>query len=161
MTKISKAQAGYTFHPDVAAYVCGGCVFEKDANGKDFCALIGPSVAISEETGSCNSWMHGEPEEQKIEVPWFSIATKQQLGYDENRVGFSCKRCSNFIVGSNDCLRVYRNSPGDTPGIISPDACCSLWKKDGWRGSLTTPQLVQVMARSAQKKNGLQELARA
>lgn len=147
--KITKAQAGYTFHPDVPAYVCEDCIFEKDLKGKDYCSLFGAAITINEKTGSCNMWSHGEPEKQKIDVPLLSIFTKSQLGYDENRFGFSCKRCSHFGIGKNDCEVVDKNSTGDTPGQISPNACCSVWTRDSKRGGMTDQQLVQILSAAA------------
>lgn len=158
MTKATKAQGLYCYHPDVSDYTCGSCIFEKDANGKDYCALFGPSTTISEHTGSCNEWLHGEPEREKIDVPWLSLATKEQLGYAENANGFSCKRCANFIVGRNDCLRVGKDSRGDTPGQINPDACCSLWERSSVRGGLTNERLTQILAK---KPAALKDMAGA
>ena len=158
--KITKAQAGYTFHPDVPDYTCGGCTFEKDFKGKDYCAYFGPSAPINEQIGSCNYWAHGEPEIQKLEIPWLSIFTKQQLGYDENRPGFGCRRCANFILGKNDCTRVDRGSPGDTPGEISPNACCSVWVRDPKRGGLSNAALVPlVQIKTAPRGPSRQSLA--
>lgn len=154
--KVSKAQALYTYHPEVA-YTCESCVFEKDANGKDFCAFFGPSVEISEANGSCGYYSHGH--EGAPEVPWLSLFTPQELGYGENRNGFSCKRCVHFGVGKNDCNLVDRKSSGDTPGIISPNACCSLWELDPKRGSMSDKQLVQILAAKPKTGPRLSELA--
>jgi len=134
-------------------------MFERDVNGKDFCAFFGPATTINEEIGSCNYYSHGEPEKEKIDVPWLSIFTKIQLGYAENRPGFSCKRCSHFGVGKNDCNFVDKSSPGDTAGEINPNACCSLWTRDPKRGGLSDEALVKIL--SAKPVVGLRELAGA
>jgi hypothetical protein len=142
--KISKAEAGYQYHPDIQ-YRCSDCVMMKPAKKGSACCWFGPSVPISPETGSCNYFAHAHPE-QKPDVPWLSLFTKEQLGYLENAQGFSCKRCEEFIFPRHECKKVDRNSEGDTPGEISPDGCCDFWQADRRRAKMTNEELVQLMA---------------
>jgi hypothetical protein len=135
---ITKAQAGYVCTQDTD-YLCGDCQFRKN---KARCAYFGPSVPISFENGSCNRWKAGEPEG----IPWLEpYFTKIQLGYVEAIHGFGCKRCAEFKVGRNACELVDRSSPGFTPGIISPQACCDFQKPDRIRGQMSNAELVQIL----------------
>lgn len=115
--KIPKAVALY-IHKS-GRYTCNECVFYKEKK----CALYGPSVAI-QPYGGCNLWVKGTED-----VPWIGGVTKEETGYMENKEGFSCKRCEEFIAEKKACEKINKNSPGDDPGIIHPDACCNRWEK--------------------------------
>ena len=116
----------------------------KPAKTGSACAWFGPTVPISGEKGSCNYFAHAHPE-QKPDVPWLSLFTKEQLGYLENAEGFSCKRCEEFLFPRHDCEKVDKNSPGDTPGEINPDGCCDFWEADRKRAKMDQEQLIQLM----------------
>lgn len=149
--KLTKSEAGYQFHPDVE-YTCSDCVMHKDLpKGGGGCAWFGPSDPISLESGSCNYFAHAH--DRKPELPWLALFTPVQLGYLENRQGFSCKRCVHIDLRQEDCERVEKDSNGDTPGEIDPMGCCNLWKPDRKRAALATPKLLDLIA-SLQKSAG-------
>jgi hypothetical protein len=141
--KLSKTEACYQYHPDIQ-YRCGDCIMLKPRKGGEGCAWFGASVPVSGVSGSCNYFAHAHPE-QKPDVPWLSLFTKEQLGYTENPEGFSCKRCEELLFPRHDCKKVDRNSPGDTPGEISPDGCCNLWEPDRKRAKMESEELVKLM----------------
>lgn len=143
MGTIPKASALYVFRPETS-YTCGECAFLKSDKGKHGCAFFGPAFSVSPMMGACGYYSHAEP--GQFEVPWMGIFTPVELGYAENRNGFSCGRCEYFGVGKNDCSKVDRNSPGDTPGEINPRGCCSLWDGDKKRGRLNDEQLEQALS---------------
>lgn len=136
---LTKGQALYVFRPETPDYTCNACVFLK---GSDGCAMFARDFKVSGDMGSCNFWSHGE---RKINVPCLSLYTPEELGYAENPNGFGCRRCSEFIEQKNDCERVDRKSPGDSPGIISPDGCCAAWQKDAKRGKMTDAELATLL----------------
>ena len=141
MPKISKAEAGYQFHPD-SEYVCGSCVLLKDLpQKKNGCAWFGPAVKVSATSGACNYFSHGHPGDQMFDVPWFSLFTPIELGYLENKPGFGCKRCEHADLLRHDCSEVDKDSPGDTPGEIHPGGCCNLWEADKKRGKMSRDDL--------------------
>ena len=142
MFKILKSSAGYIYRPGTE-YTCGDCVMLKGTDHGHGCAYFGPGSSVDAERGSCNYFAHGSGEE----IPWLGIFTKEELGYLENSRGFSCKRCEHFAVLKEDCETVQKNSTGDTPGIISPNACCDFWEGDKKRARMTTAALNEMMAR--------------
>lgn len=149
LINITKAQAGYIYRPETQ-YTCGECVFAKGSA----CSFFGPSSKIDLKKGSCNYYTHGEPGE--IMVPWIGVFTKEELGYVENKNGFSCKRCEYFDYENSDCNKsVCKDSPGDTPGLIHPNACCNYQEPDSKRGQMSTEEVLALIA----KKNGLGSLA--
>jgi len=115
--KIPKAVALYINKG--GKYTCAECVFYKEKK----CALYGPTVAI-QPYGGCNLWVKGT-----AAVPWIGGVTKRETGYMENKEGFSCKRCEEFIPEKRACEKINKNSPGDDPGQISPNGCCNRWEK--------------------------------
>jgi hypothetical protein len=143
MHKIPKTSAGYQFRPETE-YRCQECVFAKTAKEQSACAFFGPSETISPASGSCNYFTHGEG--KRFDLPWLALLTKDEAGYAENLTGFSCKRCEYLDPLHEDCRRVDRNSPGDTPGKIDPMACCNLWSPDSKRAALQTPALLKLLA---------------
>ena len=146
MNKLEKQAAGYLYRPETS-YVCGECVFPKYLKGgASGCALFGPSETVSLSKGSCNFFAHGKPH---TDQPWLGVYTKLELGYTENTNGFSCKRCEEFSPERNDCKKVDKDSDGDTPGTISPNACCSNWERDPDRGNKTDEQLLKILSSSA------------
>lgn len=148
---LTKAQAGYQFR-DGTEYVCGDCSFLKNTDG---CSLFAASDKISATAGVCNYFAKGP----SLDLPFTGLFNKRELGYVENRVGFTCGRCDHFLVGKDGCRKVDKNSPGDTPGSISPRGCCSLWERDSRRGNLSTTALVQLLAKVPEKSSGLRTLA--
>jgi hypothetical protein len=137
--KISKEQAGYQYRPEVE-YRCVECVMRKKADAGLRCAWFGPTVPVKD-YGTCIYFAHGTV----ADIPYLGLFTKEELGYEENKEGFSCKRCEEFSYARNDCKKVDRNSPGDTPGTISPNACCDFWERDRKRGGMTKPELIHLM----------------
>lgn len=85
---------------------------------------------------------YGSPDQ----MPWLGMYTKIELGYVENKQGFSCKRCD---LKGQDCSQVDKNSEGDTPGRIEANTCCNLWEADRKRAKMTTPALLQLIADTA------------
>lgn len=158
MSKIPKASAGYQFRPETN-YTCGLCVFLKDTKTGHGCSFFGPSAAVSDKHGSCIYFSHSDS--SKLDIPWLSLFTKQELGYEENLYGFTCARCEYFQM-PGDCRKVDRRSPGDTPGEISPHGCCSLWERSGKRGGMSDAELVQILAKAPEKGTlGLRSLGTA
>lgn len=136
--KIPKEAVLYIFRPETQ-YTCSVCVFAKNKSTK--CAWFGPKEEIKP-YGSCGFWGHMDPKnEQTPEIPWLGIVTKEQAGYDENKNGFSCKRCEYWGIKDLSCEKVNRFSAGDTPGIIHPNACCNRWEADDKRAQMTTEQI--------------------
>lgn len=115
--KWPKQASLYLFKQDLH-YSCIECQFWK--NGCK-CALYGPSVSIKS-YGGCGLWV----EKVKVgEIPFIGAVTKLESGYMESEVGFSCGKCEYF--SGNDCERVDKDSPGDTPNKILSGACCNRW----------------------------------
>jgi len=140
--KWPKEAALYVYRPETQ-YKCEECVFAKVKSTK--CALYGPLEDIKPE-GSCGLWIHMDPEsELSDKIPYLSLVTKLETGYTESKNGFSCKRCEYFLSGKQDCKKVRKDSPGDTFGIISGDACCNRWEKDKVRGDMTDKQLQKFL----------------
>jgi len=120
-SKIDKQVVLYMNCPETD-YKCEQCLYYKEEK----CALYGPTFPIKP-YGGCNLWIHAEP--GKFTIPWVGLVTKEQTGYMENKEGFSCKRCEEFLPEQNACKKVNRFSPGDDPGIIHFNACCNRWEK--------------------------------
>jgi len=151
MKKMEKEAVLYTFRPETQ-YTCSVCVFAKD---KDYpeqikkCKVFGPSADIKPE-GSCGFWIHMDPtKEGTPEIPWMGVVTKVEAGYMENKEGFSCKRCEYFDAARLDCKKVDKDSEGDTPGIIHPNACCNAWEPDKVRAKLNPEQLAEFLEKAA------------
>lgn len=140
MKKFSKQSVLYVFRPETQ-YQCKDCPMAK--MGSTLCALYGPGETINT-FGTCGLWTHKDPD--SVDVPMLGVVTKIESGYLENKVGFSCKRCEHFEIGT--CSRIDENSEGDTPGIIHPNACCNKWEADKIRGSMTTEQLTRKLSKT-------------
>ena len=138
-TKTPKEAVLYVFRPETQ-YTCEKCIFYKE---DDKCAQFGPATDIKA-YGSCGFWVHKDPKEMTEEMPWIGLITKEQAGYDENKNGFSCKRCEYYA--DLDCEKVNKNSDGDTPGIIHPNACCNRWEADDKRSKMDLPQLMKAIS---------------
>lgn len=141
--KIPKSVVGYVFNPETQ-YTCGVCPYSKDKNypgEAKTCKQMAPTERIKE-YGSCILWVHMDPtKESTPEMPWLSVMLKEQIGYAENKMGFSCKRCEYFEVGKMSCQKVDKYSIGLTPGIIHPNACCNHWEPDKERAKKDTASL--------------------
>lgn len=135
--KIEKQVVMYINQPETD-YKCDQCIYYKEKK----CAIYGPTVDIKP-YGGCNLWIHGEPD--RYTIPFLGLLTKLQTGYTENKEGFSCKRCEEFEPLSNACKKVNRFSPGDDPGMISPNGCCNRWEKDPERASMPTAKLMAAL----------------
>lgn len=132
---IEKQAALYIFRPEVKI-VCSECVFAKQGR----CAVFGPDETISLETGTCGLYIHGH-NKKADPVPWMGYVTKEEAGYMENKTGFQCKRCEEYIPETRGCKKIDRNSKGDTPGQIHPNACCNLWEPSPITSKMTEDQL--------------------
>lgn len=140
---VTKTEAGYQLAPNTQ-YVCADCA-AYDADDMRCVHLRDIDVVLP--LDGSNYFEKGEPE-SLLPRPGLGrdadgdsaagLLTPQQIGLVHSNFGFSCKRCVNFIVGMFDCRRVDRTSPGDTPGMIHPDACCNLHKMDPVRGQMPT-----------------------
>lgn len=133
MGKIPKQAVLYVFRPETN-YLCGECVFLRSMRSHDACAFFGPDTKISAIAGGCGLFVHGEPDE---DAPWFGLLTKEETGYAENKHGFGCRRCDEFIEESSDCKKVDKDSPGDTPGAIMARACCNRWEASPTRAKMS------------------------
>jgi len=146
--KIPKEAVLYIFRPETK-YTCDKCVYSKN---KDIepdethkCKILGPLEDIKA-FGSCGFWIHMDPVgEATPEIPWIGVITKQQAGYFENEQGFSCKRCKYFDAKNLDCEKVDKDSDGDTPGAIHPNACCNNWEPDPVRAKLSPDTLAELL----------------
>lgn len=133
--KIKKQAALYIYRPNTE-YTCNKCSHYISGQYPR-CALFAPNTPIKP-FGTCGLWV--ELKNNQV-GPVINVITKEEAGYEENGVGFSCKRCEYFKVDKNDCEKVDKDSPGDTPKEIIGNACCNLWDKDDVRGNMTTEQL--------------------
>jgi len=141
---IPKEAALYMFRPETQ-YTCDKCVFSKNKSNK--CAVLGASESIKP-FGSCGFWMHMDPKGENTPIiPWLGIVSKQEAGYNENNTGFSCKRCEYFIIDKMSCLKVDKDSDGDTPNKIHPNACCNRWEADKKRAAMTNDQLNEFISK--------------
>lgn len=127
--KVPKQAVLYILVPETE-YCCEDCAF---FTAPEYCAVFGDETVKS--CGSCGVFMRGEDCGDIDGAP----LTKLQAGYAENEPGFSCKRCGNFEKG-NECKVVDKDSEGDTPGEIHPDACCNAWKKGVEQLTKDTPE---------------------
>lgn len=147
--KIPKEAVLYIFRPETQ-YTCDKCVHDKLPANKDItkgkCAILAATEDIKP-YGSCGFWIHMDPlAEATPDVPFLGVMTKDQVGYAENKTGFSCKRCEYFDPSRMDCEKVDKDSIGDTPGIIHPNACCNRWEPDDTRAKMTTEQLNKLFS---------------
>lgn len=111
------------------------------------CTIHGPEDVIKP-FGTCGYFVRGQPVSSEGHEPMGGV-TPLQSGYEENAVGFSCKRCAAYVAmvlengtlaDSGGCQIVDYDSPGDDPGKIHPDACCAAWTKDPEVGELPTDE---------------------
>lgn len=119
MKKVSKSSVLY-IHLPATEYQCLDCTMLHA--GADKCSIHQRHFRILK-IGSCGLFYYGPPAGKG-----FGYLTTVQTGYEENTEGFSCKRCSRFLAERLDCRHVDKNSPGDDPGKIHPDACCNDWR---------------------------------
>lgn len=140
--KWPKDTALYVYRPETN-YTCGECIFAKSKCTK--CALFGPLEDIKSEAG-CNLWIHADPDSELADkIPYLGLVTKLESGYMESKNGFTCGRCEYFSPEKLDCKKVRKDSPGDTLGIISPNACCNRFEADKVRGQMTDKQLEKLL----------------
>lgn len=125
-------------HRENTNMTCGQCVFIKGNK----CKLYGISTTVSRETGSCGMFVKGEENDS---IPFIGTLTKVETGYLENKNGFTCSRCEEFLPGQRTCKKVNKDSKGDDPGKIEPGACCNRWTHDPVRGNMTDEQLTKVI----------------
>ena len=140
--KISKTDAGYLSRHD-CEFNCGSCTAVIQDGKYAYCSYFGPNETVNPTYGSCNYFSPGGP---LVNTPYFTNNfEKQELGYTENsgKQGFGCKRCTYISFEKRDCQKVDKDSPGDTPGEISPESgCCNDWKADPNRSKMTTQALL-------------------
>ena len=132
MDKLDKDDAGYQFKPNTQ-YECGDCVFYLPDHRK--CQLLSDAESVLPFDG-CTYFVKGVPETLGTERLY--ALNSLEADYSRSNFGFSCKRCVHFIMESWDCEGVNKDTPGDTPGMIHPDACCNLQEPDPVRGQLPT-----------------------
>jgi hypothetical protein len=72
------------------------------------------------------------------------LLTKEQSGFTHSANGFSCKRCVNWNRDEWACLEVDKDSEGNDPEMIHPDACCNVWLPDPVYGTMPSDALVQI-----------------
>lgn len=140
----SKQSVLYVFRPE-GNVTCGMCIFRKDFTK---CAILNDVVASY---GSCGFYVHGDVDDANPNMPWIGTVTKLEAGYMENKTGFQCKRCEEFDIENRACEKVDKNSPGDTPGEIHPNACCNMWEADKIRAKLDKIKLDDFIAKHSKK----------
>lgn len=120
-SKIDK-QAVLYIHIDGTNYQCRDCILFITNN---HCLVHRKDDKILP-SDSCGLFIYGEPAEEGTPL---GIITPEQSGltHSENDTGFSCKQCEYFGSQVKDCQKVNKDSEGDDPGIIHPDACCNNW----------------------------------
>lgn len=116
-SKVTKAAAGYVYRAGTD-YRCVECW--KFVEPSRRCLSHGVQDVIAAK-GYCTYWEQGKP--VSAGQPRGSLS-KIESGYGELANGTKCRRCINF--DGPYCKRVDEKSPGDTPGRIDPDGCCSL-----------------------------------
>lgn len=126
---IDKGSALYV-HAPKPTYDCDDCVFWIMQSRR--CVLHGASDFIGPEA-SCGYFIQGP---QIFGDRPLGLITKDESGYVDNVNEASCKRCKRWVQDGWACLEVNKDSPGDDPGMIHPDACCCLWIEDPERGPL-------------------------
>lgn len=131
-------------HRDNTNITCGQCVFVKGNK----CKLFGIGTTISASAGTCGFFIKGEENDA---VPFIGTITKVEAGYMENKTGFQCKRCEEFLIPERACKKVDKNSKGDDPGQIHPDACCNRWEADKVRARLDAVQLDEFIKKYSKK----------
>lgn len=127
MEKYSKSTVLYVFNPP-SKYTCEECTY---INSTGDCTQYTKADADVKPYGSCNIWSPGA----KGHVKANGDHTRQATGYTENRQGFSCARCEEFVADTKRCKKV-NEAEGLTPGIIHPRACCNRWEADPIRAKL-------------------------
>lgn len=125
-------------HRENTNITCGQCVFIKSNK----CKLFGNTVTVSRESGSCGFFIKGEENDA---ITFIGTITKVEAGYLENKNGFTCARCEEFLPEQRACKKINKDSKGDDPGKIEPGACCNRWEKDKIRGNMTDEQLKKVI----------------
>ena len=93
-------------------YTCRDCVFYDQKR----CKLYGPNVSVKA-WGGCNLWVQSKAKD----IPMIGGVSKGESGYMENKEGFSCKRCEEFLSEQKACKKIA--------GAISKDGCCNRWEK--------------------------------
>jgi hypothetical protein len=114
---VTKVGAGY-IHIQGTDYRCSDC--SLFIPGTRRCAAHGKNDLIRA-NGYCIEFLYGAPNNDLVPI---GSVTKLQSGYGEDVDGTKCYRCR-FFNGKIECSKVDRNSPGDNPGKIHPDACCA------------------------------------
>lgn len=113
--KISKLGAGYV-HKDGTDYRCKDCISLIPQRRKCEVHSIQDTTLPN---GYCIQWVYGKPKGVKP----LGCVTPLESGYGELKNGTKCIRCAHFN-GRDDCDLVDKESPGDDPYMIHPQACC-------------------------------------
>jgi len=137
---IDKSHAGY-MHMPRGDYDCDDCPFWIESSRR--CVLHGASDIVLP-TDSCNFFCLGVA--GSFGQTPLGYVTKLESGFAHSTAGFSCKRCANWLRDEWGCVGVDKNSEGDDPGIIHPDACCCLWEKDPEYGDMPSEALVHILS---------------
>lgn len=136
MEKLNKATVLYVFNPPTH-YFCSECAFIS----KGLCTNYVSSDAAVKPYGSCNDWRTAE----HGNIKGTEDRTKAETGYAENKAGFSCKRCGEYVADTKRCKEVDEKE-GLTPEIIHPNACCNNWQKSSLRGDWTDEEFKNLKA---------------
>ena len=131
--KLSKQQAGYV-HKESTEYNCVDCFAWMPSNQ---CFLHAPDVRVPLDW-TCNNWADGP----LIHLAPIGALTPAESGLAARPAGASCKRCAYWNQETWDCgFSVDRESLGDDPSLIHPNACCNYQDPDSVRGNLPTAAL--------------------
>lgn len=139
MEKLSKALALYVFNPP-SNYTCSECAYGSGGH----CSQFLTSDDVIKPYGSCNLWDWDKGGYLKINGP--HSRTKEATGYMENKAGFSCARCEEFLADTKACKKVESEGvPAN--GKIEPTGCCSRWEKSPMYGDMTNKELKDIANR--------------
>lgn len=122
--KLSKAAVLY-IHIKGTRYQCKDCAAFLPK--EDGCAFHLRSEFIRP-YGECGLFLLGKPETY-TKRPHHPLL-KVESGYFEQKEGSSCNDCEYFAKQFRNCAKVERDSPGDDPGEIHPDACCNNYEHE-------------------------------
>lgn len=136
---ISKKASVY-IHAGDGNYHCKDCK-EADKNVV-VCRWMRATDKISS-IGGCTKWKEGAPKFDPKKDSFLGCSP-EELKYEENKVGFGCRRCTHFKRKVWACGTVDKDSPGPDPGVIHPMACCDDWDKDKTFGEVANFRLVGI-----------------
>lgn len=120
--KVSKQGALY-IHRKGTDYQCKDCImFIPD---KERC-LIHSDVQVIKPEGTCGYFVKGKPYPGLRPT---GALSKLESGYIDYKPTGGCDHCEYFFKTKKDCMVVDKDTPGDDPGSIEPDACCANFER--------------------------------